>query len=215
MSQPVPKPYLVGICGGSASGKTYLLNQLLQALPASQVTLISQDNYYFDLDHQIRDEEGLVNFDHPQSVDLVKLYEDVQKLMQGESVEIAEYTFNNPGKESCTIVMEPRPIILLEGIFVFYLAEMRELYDLKVFVEAKEHVKLSRRLNRDIAERGLNMESILRDYGKFVAPMYNRYVVPTKDLADIIVPNNDNKRMDAAISVLVNHMNTVLEKDLG
>lgn len=205
---PGPKPYIIGICGGSASGKTFLLNQLLNQFTEEQVTLVSQDNYYRPLEDQHRDEEGLVNFDHPDSVDLDKLHADLKLLMEGKTLHIKEYTFNNPKVHARTLELRPNPIIILEGLFVYYRQDLAQLIDLKVFVEADEHVKLTRRLRRDHTERGYTIESILRDYDKFVAPMYHRYVAPSKQIADLIVLNN--RRMYKAIQVLIHHLHAIL-----
>jgi uridine kinase len=205
---PGPKPYIIGICGGSASGKTFLLNQLLNQFTEEQVTLVSQDNYYRPLEDQHRDEEGLVNFDHPDSVDLDKLHADLKALMEGKTLHIKEYTFNNPKIHARTLELRPNPIIILEGLFVYYRQDLAQLIDLKVFVEADEHVKLTRRLRRDHTERGYTIESILRDYDKFVAPMYHRFVAPSKQIADLIVLNN--RRMYKAIQVLIHHLHAIL-----
>lgn len=205
---PGPKPYIIGICGGSASGKTFLLNQLLNQFTEEQVTLVSQDNYYRPLEDQHRDEEGLVNFDHPDSVDLDKLHADLKALMEGKTLHIKEYTFNNPKVHARTLELRPNPIIILEGLFVYYRQDLAQLIDLKVFVEADEHVKLTRRLRRDHTERGYTIESILRDYDKFVAPMYHRFVAPSKQIADLIVLNN--RRMYKAIQVLIHHLHAIL-----
>lgn len=205
---PGPKPYIIGICGGSASGKTFLLNQLLNQFTEDQVTLVSQDNYYRPLEDQHRDEEGLVNFDHPDSVDLDKLHADLKALMEGKTLHIKEYTFNNPKVHARTLELRPNPIIILEGLFVYYRQDLAQLIDLKVFVEADEHVKLTRRLRRDHTERGYTIESILRDYDKFVAPMYHRFVAPSKQIADLIVLNN--RRMYKAIQVLIHHLHAIL-----
>lgn len=203
-------PYIVGICGGSASGKSFLLDQLIGSLPSAQLTQISQDNYYRKYADQKKDEHGLVNFDHPESVDLDLLQVDVRRILDGETVTVQEYTFNNPNQIPATIRMEPRPLIILEGLFIFYHEPLAQLIDLKVFVEADEHIKLSRRIRRDGQERGYSLDSVLRDYERFVAPMYHRYVAPTKWDADLIVPNN--KHMYKAIHVLVNHLNVVLKE---
>ncbi len=198
------KPYILGICGGSASGKTFLLQQLMSAFGPEQVTLVAQDNYYKKLEEQRREADGLVNFDHPDSVKLDELLRDLDRLRKGQSIEIEEYTFNNPNKLPRTLVMRPAPLMIVEGLFVFHLAELAQRQDLKVFVDAQEHVRLARRLQRDTTERGYSMESILRDYQRFVAPMYQQYVEPSKRHADLIIPNN--KHLYKAVQVLINHL---------
>jgi uridine kinase len=202
------KPYIIGICGGSASGKTFLLKQLMSQLPGDKVSLLSQDNYYKKLKDQVRDPEGLVNFDHPDSINLDQLFTDIQKLIHGESFELEEYTFNNPQKTPQIFHYSPTPILILEGLFIYHKPAMSQLIDLKLFVEADEHIKLSRRLKRDHRERGYSIESILRDYEKFVAPMYHQYVAPTRAKCDMIIPNN--KHMYKAVQVIVNHLRAML-----
>ncbi|RMG27805.1 MAG: uridine kinase [Bacteroidetes bacterium] len=205
-----PKPYIVGICGGSASGKTFLLKQLLSQLPQERVNLISQDNYYKQYEQQKKDEEGLVNFDHPESVDLDAFVRDVKTLIGGKPVSIQEYTFNNPASTARTLHYHPTDLLVLEGLFIFYHPELYKLIDLKIFVDADEHIRLTRRLRRDHSERGYSFDSILRDYSRFVAPMYEQYVAPAKKVCDLIIPNN--KHMYKAIQVLVNHLKMILEE---
>lgn len=201
------KPYIVGICGGSASGKTFLLNQLREQLKDLTISEVSQDNYYKPLEDQVKTPEGLVNFDHPDSLLLEELYVDMDQLIHGKSITREEYTFNNPQATASMLTIDPSPVIILEGLFIYHLPELRKLIDLKVFIEAEEHIKLARRLKRDISERGYSLESILTDYTKFVAPMYGKYVEPTKKECDLIIPNN--RHMYKAINVLVNHIRAV------
>ena len=181
------KPYIVGIAGGSASGKTYLLNQLQKELRNVPLTLISLDNYYHDLEYQQTDENGEVNFDHPNALDLKRFREDIQKLIDGESVRIREYHFNNPDHVPNMITYEPQPLIIIEGIFAFYETAVERLMDLRVFVEAEEHRKLTRRIKRDYEERGYTMDNVLDQYDRFVVPMYRRFVEPMKHEADLIL----------------------------
>jgi len=202
------KPYIVGICGGSGSGKTYVLNQLLTQLPASQLTLISQDNYYLPYEQQDQDAEGLVNFDHPDSVDLQLLFQDMNRILAGETVEIKEYTFNNPAHTASDIRMAPAPVLILEGLFIYHLEALRDLIDLKVFVDAPEYLRLARRLKRDNIERGYSNESVLRDYERFVAPMYNQFIEPTKVYCDMIIPNV--MEVNNAVEVLADHLKSKL-----
>ncbi len=205
------KPYIVGICGGSGSGKTYLLKKLLSELPADKITLISQDNYYKAWEDQEKDDEGLVNYDHPDSLRL-DLWEDhVQLLMAGESVTKQEYTFNQPDVIPQTFTFQPAPIIVLEGLFIYFPKTIRPLYDLKIFVDAEEHIKLARRMSRDLVERAYSFEETLRDYQKFVAPMYHQYVAPLKADCDLVIPNNDH--MNNATRVLLDHLKSFLGRE--
>ena len=201
-------PYLVGICGGSGSGKTYMLDRLLSKLPPDAVTLVSQDNYYKKLEDQKQDENGLVNFDHPESLRLQDFLVDVKRIMEGETLVISEYTFNNPAATAREIVMKPARILIIEGLFIYHLPEMVELIDLKVFIEAEEYIRLTRRLRRDAVERGYGHESVLRDYEMFVAPMYHRFIAPTRHLCDLIIPNN--KHINKAVEVMSDHLLNLL-----
>lgn len=203
------KAYIVGICGGSASGKTYLLNELLKNFQPAECALISQDNYYKPKKDQIPNEEGLINFDHPDSLDLDKFVRDVQRLLRGETIQIQEYTFNKESATPAVFTYSPTPVIILEGILIYHKKELADMMDLKIFVDADEHIRLTRRLIRDIKERDYSYEDTLRDYNKFVAPMYAQFVEPTKKQCDIIIPNNHH--MKAATQVIINHIRTILE----
>lgn len=196
--------YVIGICGGSASGKTYLLNQLLDKFAPEEISLISQDNYYKKREDQVRDEEGVINFDHPDSLDLDHFVKDMKTLISGKAIDIEEYTFNNADIKPRIFHYEPTPIIILEGLFIFYKQELAKLIDLKIFVDAEEDLRFARRLKRDLDERGYSFESTIRDYTKYVAPMYKRYVAPTKTDCDLIVQNNHH--MDRAVQVIVDHL---------
>jgi len=176
---------------------------------ADQVSLVSQDNYYRPLAELQREPDGLVNFDHPDTVDLDRLVADLRRLQHGETLQMPEYTFNNPAKVPKTLVIKPAPLIIVEGLFVFHHPELAQRLDLRVFVDAAEHIRLARRLKRDTTERGFSMASVLRDYERFVAPMYERYVLPTREQADLIIPNH--KHMYKALQVLVNHLRTVVK----
>lgn len=202
------KPYIVGICGGSASGKTFLLKQLLAQLPSEHVALISQDNYYKRLENQRREADGLVNYDHPDSLDLHKFAVDIQALIDGKEIDVEEYTFNNPNIVPKTFHYAPTPIIVVEGLFIFHLPELADLIDLKVFIEAEEHIKLMRRLQRDVVERNYSFDETLRDYQRFVAPMYKQFVEPTKSNCDLVIHNNTHTYK--AIPVLVHHLQAVI-----
>jgi uridine kinase len=200
------RPYLIGICGGSASGKTTILEALMAALPTEHVTLVAQDNYYKDLQHQVPDENGVVNFDHPSSVDLDLLETHIRTLLDGQPAHIREYHYNNPAKAHLhnIITYQPAPVVIVEGMFVFYSPSLRKLLDLKVFIEADEHIRLSRRILRDGTERGYPLEEVLMQYEKNVVPMYRRYVEPYKYDADIVLMNNINH--SRGVKVLVGHI---------
>jgi uridine kinase len=187
-------PYLVGITGGSASGKTTFLRRLLAAFPERDICLISQDNYYHPHEVQHVDEEGFINFDLPTSIDLPAFAADVLRITQGEEVRRQEYMFNNKNGDSdfvpARLVFRPAPIVVVEGIFVLYHKEVADLLDLRIFIDAEEHVKLRRRIIRDQRERGDDLDGVLHRYTNHVAPTYEKYIEPFKSEADIIIPNN-------------------------
>ncbi len=198
------KPYIVGITGGSASGKTLFLKSLLGAFSQDEICLISQDNYYKPREQQPVDENGISNFDTPQSIDFHQYALDIASLGRGEPVQKEEYTFNNASVQARTLVFNPSPIIVVEGIFVFYFPEISKLLDLKVFIDAQEHIKLKRRIIRDKEERGYDLEDVLYRYEKHVAPTYAKYIKPFKQDADIIVPNNTN--FNKSLEILVAYL---------
>jgi uridine kinase len=200
------KPYIVGITGGSASGKTTFLRQLVDSFRPEDICLISQDNYYHPRESQLKDENGIINFDLPSSIDEVSYAADVQTISQGKSFSRLEYTFNNPALIPQMLVFNPAPIVIVEGIFVFYFEEVAKLLDLKVYIDAKEHIKLHRRIIRDKEERGYDLDDVLYRYLNHVAPTYEKYIKPYKQDADIVIPNN--RHFDRGLEVLVSFLNT-------
>ncbi|WP_303310368.1 uridine kinase [Hymenobacter sp. BT730] len=204
-------PYIVGITGGSASGKTTFLRRLLAAFPKEEICLISQDNYYHPRETQTVDSNGVTNFDLPSSIDSAAYAADVLQISKGLEVRRPEYTFNNPGVEPKELVFKPAPIVVVEGIFVFYFEEVAKLLDLKVYIDAEEHVKVLRRIVRDRDERGYDLEDVLYRYTHHVAPTYEKYIKPFKQDADIIIPNN--RHFDKGLDVLVSFLKTKVATD--
>ena len=198
------KPYIVGISGGSASGKTYFLKHLRHLLPEHSICIVSQDNYYLPQESQFRDDNNQVNYDLPTSINRIAFYEDMKQLSEGKSLIIKEYTFNNASKEAELIELHPAPIIVMEGLFIFHYREIREALDLKVYIDAKDEIKLQRRLKRDKDERGYAEDTVLYQWHNHVMPSYHQYLRPYRDDADIIITNNKN--YDKGLSVLVNHL---------
>lgn len=202
-------PFIVGITGGSASGKTMFLNSLLSSFPENKITLISQDNYYKPRHLQPVDENGIKNFDTPDSIEVEQYLQDIHALKSGIKVERQEYTFNNPGVEPKLLVFNPAPILVVEGIFVFYFPEVAGLLDLKLFIDAKEHIKLKRRILRDNQERGYDLEDVLYRYEKHVEPTFKKYIEPYKYDADIVIPNNHH--FNNALDMLVAYLKTKMK----
>ena len=204
------KPYIVGITGGSASGKTTFLNKLLTSFSPENICLISQDNYYKSREHQTCDANGITNFDLPSCIDHVAYAHDVLKVSQGETVYRTEYTFNNPNVVPKQLEFKPAPIVVVEGIFVFYFEEIAKLLDLKVYIDAKEYIKLQRRIVRDKVERGYDLDDVLYRYTHHVAPTYEKYIKPYKNDADIIIPNNQN--FERGLEVLTTFLNAKIKQ---
>jgi uridine kinase len=200
------KPYIIGVTGGSASGKTLFLQSLLSSFAENEICLISQDNYYKPRAEQPTDPNGVHNFDTPFSIDFEQYCTDIRALSAGKTVIKKEYTFNNPTIVPKTFVFNPSPIIVVEGIFVFYFPEVANMLDLKIFIDAKEHIKLRRRIVRDQVERGYDLDDVLYRYENHVAPTYEKYIKPFMGEADIIIPNNS--KFDRGLDVLVAFLKT-------
>jgi len=204
------KPFIVGITGGSASGKTTFLKKLLASFAPEDICLISQDNYYHARDRQITDENGVINFDLPSCINGHEYAQDVLKISRGETFTRTEYTFNNPNVVPKQLVFKPAPIVVVEGIFVFYFEEVACLLDLKVYIDANQYVKLHRRIIRYKVERGYDLEDVLYRYTNHAAPTYEKYIKPFKNDADIIIPNNNH--FENGLEVLVSFLNTKIRK---
>lgn len=191
-------PYTIGITGGSGSGKTFFINSLAGRFNDDEICLISQDHYYHPRENQKVDERGVKNFDLPESIDYLQFQHDIQKLKRGDVLQKEEYVFNNPNATPKTLVFKPAPVIIIEGLFVQYFPEIEGELDLKVFIEAKDHVKLTRRIRRDNEERGYDLDDVLYRYQNHVMPVYESLIDPLKHRADMVIPNNSqfNKALD-------------------
>jgi uridine kinase len=204
------KSFIVGITGGSASGKTFFLKSLLKAFSEDEICLISQDNYYREQKYIPKDENGIENYDLPETIDFELYASHINDLKSGKIVRHREYVFNNPNVVPKTIIFKPSPIIVVEGLFVFHAQEVATLLDLKVFVDAKEHLKIKRRITRDIAERNLDLSIILYQWENHVAPTYEKYIEPTKYNADIII--NNNHHFDNGLEILTAFLKTKISE---
>jgi uridine kinase len=206
------EPLIIGITGGSGSGKSYFVKELVMKFTREQVCLITQDNYYRERDEQPVDDQGIRNFDKPESIDGEKLYQDILSLKNGNQVEILEYTFNNPDITPKKIVFHPAPVLIIEGLMVFYWEKIRSLIDYSIFIEADELIKVKRRIIRDAKERGYDLDDVLYRYEHHVAPFYHQFLEPLKKDMDIIVPNNHHFRKGLTVleGFIVSHLNTLL-----
>jgi uridine kinase len=194
------KPFLIGITGGSGSGKTSFIKQLRDRFSTTGLCILSQDDYYRPREEQERDEAGIHNFDRPRSINKKEFIRDLERLIRGETVTRQEYMFNNEKAESKLLVFEPAPVIIVEGIFVFHFKKMKALFDMKVFLHAKENLKVIRRIKRDRVERNYPLEDVLYRYEKHVMPTFERYIQPYMDEADLII--NNNQGFDLGLEVL-------------
>ena len=185
------KPYIIGITGGSGSGKTTFIKQIRTQFSEEQLCILSMDEYYHPKAEQDVDKEGIVNFDKPKSIDKKALIRDLNILMAGSPISIPKYNFNNKNAKPVMLNVEPAPIIIVEGLFVFHYKQLRKLLDLKIYFHAKENLKVIRRIKRDQVERNYPIEDVLYRYEKHVLPAYEKYIKPYMDKADIIINNND------------------------
>lgn len=180
--------HLIGICGGSGSGKTLVARSVEAALGPDKMLIIEQDSYYRDLSHIPLAERHLVNFDHPNAFDNDFLLTHLHELLAGRPVQMPEYDYTHHTRSDKVQEIHPRAVIFLDGILVFEDARLRDLMDIRVFVETDADIRLARRIRRDISERGRNLQTVLEQYEKQVRPMHEQFVDPFKRYADIIIP---------------------------
>lgn len=203
------KPYIIGITGGSGSGKTTFIKYLREAFSLDEVCIVSQDDYYRPREEQEVDDKGIANFDKPYSINKKAFYKDIAKLAKGETVEILEYTFNNKLKEPKKITLKSAPIIIVEGLFVFHYKKIRKQLDLKVFVHAKENLKVIRRIHRDRVERNYPLDDVLYRYQNHVLPAFEKYIEPYMEDADLVI--NNNKSFDKGLEVFQHFLKSKLK----
>jgi len=185
----VRKKYLLlGIAGGTGSGKTTVAKTLHGIVPKDQVTMLSMDSYYKDFPDLSLDERRKLNYDHPNAFDFDLLYEHLQMLIQGKPIRVPEYSFELYGRTGKYEILLPRPVIIVEGILLFYDERIRNLFDIKIYVDTDADVRILRRLKRDVEKRGRTLDSVINQYLETVRPMHIQFVEPTKRFADIIVP---------------------------
>ncbi len=181
---------IIGIAGGTGSGKTTVVNQIIDELKHEEVDVISQDSYYQDTSHLSFEDRKKINFDHPKSIDFDLLAEHLKELKSGKSIKQPIYSFKDHNRTGETIEIQPRKVIIVEGILILTHPDIRELFDIKIYVHADSDERLIRRLKRDIAERGRDLEEVLWRYQTTLKPMHQQFIEPTKEFADIIIPTN-------------------------
>lgn len=181
---------ILGIAGGTGSGKTTVVNQILNELPGDEVGVISQDSYYRQNDGMSYDERSKINFDHPMSIDFDLLVSHLKELKKGNIVEQPIYSFVTHNRTKDSIKTHPQKVLIVEGILVFSNAELRDMFDIKVYVHADSDERLIRRIRRDVSERGRDVNEVLDRYQKTLKPMHQQFIEPGKVYADIIIPND-------------------------
>lgn len=201
-------PYIIGIAGGTGSGKTTFSRELVSSLMTNRIVYISHDSYYRDLGHMAEEDRKKVNFDHPDSLETELLIEHLNELKAGRSIDIPVYDFVHHTRSDKVQHFEPQPVILVEGILIFSIQELREQFDMKIFVDTDADVRFIRRLERDIEERGRSVQSVCEQYLNVVRPMHDAFVEPSKRYADIIVPNGGRNPavLDMVTSKIRSHL---------
>jgi uridine kinase len=190
---------IIGICGGTGSGKTTVANRILESVSKDEVVFLQQDSYYRDLDQMPLDYRKQINFDHPDAIDNGLLVEHVRALKRGEAVEIPIYDFRTHTRLARTLHTEPQPIIIIEGILVFADQRLLDEMDIKVYVDTPDDIRFIRRLRRDIAERGRTAESVIEQYLATVRPSHMQFVEPSKRNADVIIPEGGHNLVSIAL----------------
>lgn len=203
-------PLVIGIAGGSGSGKTTVAQEILQRVGPDQIAFIQHDSYYKDLTGLPPAQRAEVNFDHPNSLETGLLIKHIEQLKRGETIEVPIYDFSTHSRTDKTFTVNPRGVIIVEGILIFVEAALRELFDVKLFVDTDADVRLIRRLRRDITERGRTAEAVLKQYQITVRPMHLEFVEPSKRYADVIIPEGGFNA--AALDMVVARIETLLHK---
>jgi len=192
--------YIIGISGGSGSGKTTFLNHLKSHFENDSVSFISLDNYYQPREKQKIDDQGIRNFDLPESIISEDLVKDILTLRSGQSIERLEYVFNNAEAEPTKIITKPAKVYIVEGLFIYHYPELKKLFDLKLFIHAKDCIKLIRRIKRDKVERNYPLEDVIYRYEHHVLPSYESYIEKYKEDVDLII--NNNQSFDQALELI-------------
>ncbi len=199
---------IIGIAGGTGSGKTTVVKKIYESFSEKQVAIISQDSYYKDNSNLSVDERKLLNFDHPDAIEFSLLIDHIKYLKSGNSIEEPEYSYITCTRSKSTKTIHPLPVLIIEGIMVLYSKELRNLLDIKVFVDCQSDIRLSRVIRRDVIERGRNTEESLIKYEQTVRPSHIQFIEPAKQFADIIIPEGGNNIV--AIDILTNFIRQIL-----
>jgi uridine kinase len=202
----------MGIAGSSGSGKTFFLKSFLDHFGPDQITLISQDDYYFPANTKTQEENRLYNFDVPSSIDREAFFNDIKDLFDGKTIYKQEYTFNNPSMKPKMLEIKPAPILIVEGLFIFHYQEINDLLNYRIFLDADEEIALQRRLKRDLIERGYDHDDVMYKWINHVVPSYNTYLLPYRESCDRVIVNNTDD--PALINNATNLISTELKEIL-
>ncbi|HBK5939044.1 TPA: uridine kinase [Staphylococcus pseudintermedius] len=201
---------IIGIAGGSGSGKTSVTNKIMNNLEGHSVALIEQDYYYKDQSHLTFEQRLKTNYDHPFAFDNDLLIQNLKSLQSGQSVEVPSYDYTNHTRSDKTIAFQPKDVIIVEGIFALENEELRNMMDVKIYVDTDADLRILRRLVRDTKERGRTMESVIDQYLTVVRPMHNQFIEPTKKFADIIIPEGGSNKV--AIDIMTTKIQALVRK---
>jgi uridine kinase len=207
MTTPHNKPFVIGVAGGSGSGKSTVTRQVLASVGPDMASVLYQDDYYLDQSHMSPEERRKTNYDHPQAFDWPLMVQHLQALRRGEAIEMPSYDFTQDNRASKTIHLKPAPVIVVEGLFALYDADLRKMMSLKIFVDTAPDVRFIRRLQRDMAERGRSAESVINQYMDTVRPMHKQFIEPTKRRADVILPHGAN---GPAVDIITTKVKTLI-----
>jgi uridine kinase len=185
---------IIGIAGGTGSGKTTVVKKIAKALPPHCAAIVPLDSYYNDTTDMTPEERAAINFDHPDAFDWKLLTEHIKRLKNGEAIEQPTYSYIESNRQKATVHVEPKPVIIIEGIMALHYKKLRDMMDLKIFVDTDSDVRLIRNIRRDVVERGRTVEMVIDRYEKVLKPMHEQFIEPTKKFADLIIPwGGDNK----------------------
>ena len=204
---------IIGIAGGTGSGKTTVVNQIINQLPENEVTVISQDSYYKATNDLSYEERTKINFDHPRAIDFDLLVKQLQDLKNNKIIEQPIYSFVTHNRTEDTLRTHPKKVMIVEGILIFNNPDLRDLCDIKIFVHADADERLIRRLKRDIQERGRDLNEVLNRYQDTLKPMHDQFIEPTKNFADMIIPNDRDNTV--AIDIVRTVISEKLAKDVS
>lgn len=204
----IKRPLLIGIAGGTGSGKSTVTKEIFKAIGEGNITIIEQDSYYKDQSHLSFEERINTNYDHPDAFDNKLLIEHLSDLLEGKSINKPIYDFENHNRKKETIKVEPNDIIILEGILILYEKEIRDLLDIKIFVDTDSDVRIIRRILRDMKDRGRTLDSVIVQYMSTVRPAHLQFVEPTKRYADLIIPEGGYNKV--AIDIIVARINEII-----